>query len=78
MLMMKRDRMGKKSRVNGNTIYISPYGRKPMPSMPRIPGKGPKIAFKILGVPANIAAKKTKEQKFINRRLWFEETSRVR
>ena len=49
-----------------------------MPSMPRMPGKGAKISYKILGIPANIAAKKTKEQKFINRRLWFEETSRVR
>jgi hypothetical protein len=49
-----------------------------MPSMPRIPGKGVRIAFKILGVPANIASKKSKEQREINRRLWFEETSRVR
>lgn len=61
-----------------NDIYKSSYRGVYMPSMPRIPGKGPKIAFKILGIPANIAAKKTKEQKFINRRLWFEETSRVR
>lgn len=49
-----------------------------MPSMPRMPGKGAKIAYKILGKPANIAFKRNKEQKFINRRLWFEETSRVR
>lgn len=49
-----------------------------MPSMPRMPGKGAKIAYKILGKPANIAEKKTKEQREINRRLWFEETTRVR
>jgi hypothetical protein len=49
-----------------------------MPSMPRIPGKGVTIAFKILGVPANIASKRTKKQKEINKRLWFEETTRVR
>lgn len=66
------------SKVNGNSFYKPVYHGVYMPSMPRIPGKGPKIAFKILGIPANIAAKKTKEQKFINRRLWFEETSRVR
>ncbi len=46
--------------------------------MPRIPGKGKKLAYKILGVPANIASKKTKVQKRINKRLLFEETSRVR
>ena len=61
-----------------NDIYKTPYKGVYMPSMPRLPGKGTKIAFKILGVPANIASKKTKEQKAINRRLWFEETSRVR
>lgn len=49
-----------------------------MPSMPRLPGKGTKIAFKILGIPPNIAFKRNKQQKYINRRLWFEETSRVR
>ena len=50
-----------------------------MPVMPRIPGKPKKIAYKVLGVPDNIRnAKKTKEQKRINRRLVFEETYRVR
>ena len=49
-----------------------------MLSMPRIKGKGTKIAFKILGVPANIADKKSVAQKKINDRLLFEETSRVR
>lgn len=49
-----------------------------MPSMPRIPGKPTKIAYKILGVPANIAFKRTKEEKAINKRLIYEETTRVR
>lgn len=49
-----------------------------MPGMPRIPGKAKKIAFKILGVPANIASKKTPEQKNVDRRIIFDETIRVR
>lgn len=61
-----------------NDIYPPIYKGVYMPSMPRIPGKGKQIAFKILGVPAPLASKKSKEQKAINRRLWFEETSRVR
>lgn len=49
-----------------------------MPSMPRVKGKGYKIAYAILGVPANMQSKKTKDQKKINGRLVFEETIRVR
>lgn len=49
-----------------------------MPSMPRIPGKAKKIAYRILGVPANIQSKKNNKQQKINRRLVFEETVRVR
>ena len=49
-----------------------------MPTMPRIPGKAAKIAFKILGVPANIAYKRDAIDKKINRRLVFEESIRVR
>lgn len=49
-----------------------------MPVMLRPPGKAKKIAYKILGVPANIQSKRDKEQKRINRRLIFEETTRVR
>lgn len=49
-----------------------------MPCMPRIPGKATKIAFKILGVPANLQSKRTPEQQRINQRLVFEETVRVR
>lgn len=46
--------------------------------MPRIQGKATKIAFKVLGVPPNMKFKRNKAQKMINRRLVFEETSRVR
>lgn len=49
-----------------------------MPSMPRPQGKAKKIAYKILGTPPNIAFKRDKRQKQINKRLIFEETTRVR
>jgi len=49
-----------------------------MPSMIRIPGKAKKIAYKILGVPANIASKRDAVDQKINRRLIFEESVRVR
>lgn len=49
-----------------------------MPAMPRLPGKGKKIAYKILGVPAPMRSRRTKEQKRIDTRLVFEETTRVR
>lgn len=49
-----------------------------MPSMIRIPGKAKKIAYKILGVPANIAYKRDTIDKKINKRLIFEESVRVR
>ncbi len=49
-----------------------------MPAIPRISGRATKIAYKILGVPANMKFKRTKEQKKINQRLLFEETVRVR
>jgi len=49
-----------------------------MPAIPRISGKATKIAYKILGVPANMKFKRTPEQKRINQRLLFEETVRVR
>ena len=47
-----------------------------MPAMPRIPGKGKKIAYKLLGVPANIAEKKDPGTKKLDARLAFENTSR--
>jgi len=49
-----------------------------MPVMPRIPGKGKKIAYALLGKPANIAFKRSKTQVRLNKYLVAEETSRVR
>lgn len=49
-----------------------------MPSMIRMPGKGKKIAWKILGMPANIAFKPTEKQRKLNRALIFQETTRMR
>jgi hypothetical protein len=49
-----------------------------MPSMPRVSKKTTNIAYTVLGVPSNIAFKRTKKEKEINRRLLFEETQRVR
>ena len=49
-----------------------------MPTVVRIPGKATKIAYKILGKPSNLSYKPTAKQKWINRRLEFEETARVR
>jgi hypothetical protein len=48
-----------------------------MPGMPRIKGMGKKVAYKILGVPANMKKDKKKQEK-IDKRLVFEETVRVR
>lgn len=49
-----------------------------MPAMPRIPGKPTKIAYKILGTPPNISFKRTPAEKAVNKRLVYEETTRVR
>lgn len=49
-----------------------------MPTMPRMDTKETKIAYKILGVPANIAFKRDALEKRINKRLIFEETIRSR
>lgn len=52
-----------------------------MPGMPRFSKRAIKIAYKIMGVPANIRAaeeNKKKKQTNIDRRLTFEATSRVR
>jgi len=48
-----------------------------MPIMPRVKGKAKKIAFNILGIPANMRDK-IKTDKKIKRRLTFEATARVR
>jgi len=49
-----------------------------MPTMPRVKNKATKIAYKILGMPANIRYNKRPFDKKINKRLIFEETARVR
>ena len=49
-----------------------------MPAMPRVKNIGRKIAFSILGTPANIKEKKTTAQKEIDRKLLFQNTQRVR
>ncbi len=46
--------------------------------MPRVKGKATKIAFKIIGVPANYQSKPKKKEKEVDKRLVFEETTRVR
>ena len=53
-----------------------------MPAFPRFShgllGKGTKIAFSILGKPANLSEKKTEKQKEIDKQLLVWSTSRVR
>lgn len=50
-----------------------------MPSMPRIPGKPKKIAYKILGVPQNMeTVRKSAKERKVDQRLLFDETQRVR
>lgn len=49
-----------------------------MPAAPRPDKKVTKIAYKIMGIPANQNDYKTEEQKRINRRLLWELTSKVR
>jgi len=56
----------------------SPLFKENMPIMPRLKNKATKIAYKILGVPGNIRHKPTETERFINKRLWQEETMRVR
>ena len=49
-----------------------------MPAMPRFEKKATKIAFKILGTPANLAYRPNREKREEDRRLEYEETFRVR
>lgn len=46
--------------------------------MVRPSGKARKIAWDILGKPANMTSKRTPHQDAVNRRILAEETSRVR
>lgn len=49
-----------------------------MPAAPRVKDKSTKIAYKVMGVPANIKHKRNKKEREINRRLLYEETYRAR
>ena len=49
-----------------------------MPIMIRPKGTPKKIAYKILGIPANMQNRHTKEQDAIKKRLLFEQTARAR
>lgn len=49
-----------------------------MPSAPRPKGKGKKIAFSILGTPANLKKNSEAFPPEVSKRLLFEETQRVR
>ncbi len=47
-------------------------------AMIRPKGKAKNIAFKILGKPANMQEKSTKQKRKVNQRLLYEETMRSR
>lgn len=50
-----------------------------MPAMKRLKGKATKIAYAILGKPANMQyTRRSVEETRVNNRLVFEETQRVR
>jgi hypothetical protein len=50
-----------------------------MPAMPRVKNsKATKIAFSILGVPANLKFKRSKAQEYVNQQLIAQETTRVK
>lgn len=63
-------------------IHTPIYKGVVMPGMPRCNKKATKIAYDILGTPANIRSfqkkKKDSKSKEIDKELLFEETSRVR
>jgi hypothetical protein len=49
-----------------------------MPVAPRAKGKAQKIAFKILGKPANLSFKRSPQQEYVNELLISQESSRVK
>jgi hypothetical protein len=49
-----------------------------MPAAPRRKCLATKIAYKVLGTPANIAFKRSKQQEQVDKQLNAQETSRVR
>lgn len=49
-----------------------------MPIMPRVHNLATKICYKVLGTPANIINKRSKQQQKVSDQLNAQETSRVR
>lgn len=49
-----------------------------MPAMPRTKNRATRVAYKIMGVPANVAHKRSAAEKKIDKRLLYEDTFRVR
>lgn len=49
-----------------------------MSAMPRPNTKATKVAYKIMGIPQNIAFKRNPQQRLINKQLLMQETSRVK
>lgn len=49
-----------------------------MPAMIRPKGLAKKIAFQVLGMPANMKSKPSKAQQYIEKQLLAQETSRVK
>lgn len=49
-----------------------------MPAMLRIRGKATKIAWKVLGKPQNLKDNKTPKDRWIDKRLVFDETTDVK
>lgn len=49
-----------------------------MPAMPRAHNKGTAIAHKILGIPSNISYKPDPKDKKLEKRIAYEDTTRVR
>ncbi len=52
--------------------------RNNMPAAPRLKNRATKIAFSILGTPANIKFKRSAFQQRINKELNYQESSRIR
>lgn len=49
-----------------------------MPAAPRQNKKGTKIAFAILGTPANLKFKRSPQQEWVNKMLLSQESSRIK
>jgi hypothetical protein len=49
-----------------------------MPTMIRLPGKGKKIAWNILGKPANLSFKPSEKQLLLNKQLLYQQLTRAK